>query len=561
MSDGAAATDVKGKRRFAAFLSYAHADAAIAAKLQARLERYRLPKHIADARAGGDAALGQIFRDREDLAAAPSLSDAIRAAIAKAEALIVICSPDAKASHWVGEEIALFQKLHPDRPVLAALVRGEPDHAFPEALTANGTEPLAADLRREGNGEALGFLKIIAGIAGVPLDALIQRDAQRRVRRVMWITAAALAAMLVMAIMTTLALQARNEAARQRAEAEGLVEYMLTDLREKLKGVGRLDIMSAVNARTKAYYGSGSVKSRVLDAQVMHLMGEDLEKLGKIEEAQKQFGAAYQATTDLLKSHRGNPDAIFAHAQSEYWMGYAAWRNADIDTAGRYWSAYLALAKDLARVESGTVRSWMELGYAHGNMCEFLMNGDRDVKGGIEHCREAIAQMRRAVAMDADNAVILKALSNRYGWLSDALVRTQGFGEAVELRKAEQQIVDRLVATDPRNVEYQVIQTWPQIGLGKIAEAQGQTDTATYHFDLARRQLERLTVAFPEDFSVLEYRIRTNILTARALRSAGRTGWRRYRDEAAALIGNTKTSNREGLPRMSAMLAKFDKGN
>ena len=32
-------------RRFAAFISYSHADAEIAAKLQRQLERYRLPKH------------------------------------------------------------------------------------------------------------------------------------------------------------------------------------------------------------------------------------------------------------------------------------------------------------------------------------------------------------------------------------------------------------------------------------------------------------------------------------------------------------------------------------
>ena len=46
------AGDITGKptgeaRRFAAFISYSHADAAQAAKLQRRLERYRLPKHIA----------------------------------------------------------------------------------------------------------------------------------------------------------------------------------------------------------------------------------------------------------------------------------------------------------------------------------------------------------------------------------------------------------------------------------------------------------------------------------------------------------------------------------
>ena len=165
-----------------------------------------------------------------------------------------MCSPDAATSPWVAAEIALFRELHPERPILAALLSGEPANAFPAALTANGNEPLAADLRPEGDSKQLGFLKIVAGIAGVPLDTLIQRDAQRRLRRVTAITFSALAAMLAMGIMTTFAIQARNEAARQRSEAEGLVEYMLTDLREKLRGVGRLDVMDAVNERAMEHY-------------------------------------------------------------------------------------------------------------------------------------------------------------------------------------------------------------------------------------------------------------------------------------------------------------------
>ena len=127
-------------------------------------------------------------------------------------------------------------------------------HCFPPNLATGGAEPLAADLRPHADGRRLGFLKLVAGLSGVGLDALVQRDAQRRLRRVTAVTAAALAAMLVMAVLTGLALSQRREAQRQRAEAEGLVEFMLTDLRDKLKGVGRLDVLPAVNERALTYY-------------------------------------------------------------------------------------------------------------------------------------------------------------------------------------------------------------------------------------------------------------------------------------------------------------------
>ena len=136
MAEGQGAEPKVDGRRFAAFISYSHADKDVAAKLQRKLERFRLPKHVALERSNGETAIGTIFRDREDLAAAPSLSAAIRDAIAQSDALIVVCSPDARDSRWVGEEIALFKALHPTRPILAALVRGDHRTAFPDALTA-----------------------------------------------------------------------------------------------------------------------------------------------------------------------------------------------------------------------------------------------------------------------------------------------------------------------------------------------------------------------------------------------------------------------------------------
>lgn len=551
-------------RRFAAFISYSHADAAEAAKLQRKLERYRLPKRIVETRDSGSTALGPIFRDREDLAAAVSLSEAIREAIAQAEALIVICSPDAATSPWVAAEIKLFRELHPQRPILAAILSGEPATAFPPALTVDGNEPLAADLRPKGDGPQLGFLKIVAGIAGVPLDSLIQRDAQRRIRRVTAITASALAAMLIMGIMTAYALHARNEAARQRAAAEGLVEYMLTDLREKLRGVNRLDVLSSVNNRAMQHYrAQGDLTTLSPDglekrARILHAMGEDEERRGDIDAAASKFLEAHRTTAALVSQTPNNPDRIFAHAQSEYWVGYAAWRKVDKATAGRYWRGYLTQAQRLARAEPRTVRSYMELGYAHGNMCELLMNKQRDVVGGLAHCRQSIAFEREALKLDPTNLTNGMALANRLGWMADALVSSGDLDQAILYREAEQRQIDALLARDPRNVELRVRQTWPQIGIGKIAESRGETDKAAATLKRALARLDAIAVDFPDDFLTLEYRIRTNIIIARNYRIAARGEWKTYRNNAAALIADAKNANEDGLPRMNAMLAKFD---
>src|SRR6187402_469038 len=130
---------------YRAFISYSHSDAAFARWLHSRLESYRLPSGVDQvASAGGPKRrLGPIFRDREELPASQDLSASVRAALAASDVLVVLCSPEARASRWVSREIELFRELGPERPILAAIVRGEPGEAFPEALT-DGREPLAA---------------------------------------------------------------------------------------------------------------------------------------------------------------------------------------------------------------------------------------------------------------------------------------------------------------------------------------------------------------------------------------------------------------------------------
>ena len=127
------------------------------------------------------------------------------------------------------------------------------------------------------------------------------------------VTAGAVLAMLLMAALALVALNARNEAQRQRAEAEGLIEFMLTDLRDRLRGVGRLDVMTAVNRRALAYYGGqqalGGISPASLErrARVLHAMGEDDFTRGNLDAALVAFREAHRTTAKNWRVHRTIP--------------------------------------------------------------------------------------------------------------------------------------------------------------------------------------------------------------------------------------------------------------
>lgn len=453
-------------RRFSAFISYSHADERVAARLHREIETYRLPKRLRD-RDGADVAggrLGAVFRDRADLAAADSLSAAIRAALADSGVLIVLCSPDAAGSRWVDAEIRLFREVNPGAPVLAAVVRGEPDAAMPAALTDDGREPLAADLREQGDGRKLGFLKIAAAMAGVPLDALIQRDAQRKLRRVMAVTVGALIALVAAISMMTYAIQQRNEAQAQRAEAErrrtqaeGLVEFMLTDLRDRLRGVGRIDIMRSAVGSALDSYGEGAQRGTLTPdsqgqlARLLHAVGEDDLDANRRGLATEAFQRAYSITAPLLADAPRDADRVFNHAQSEYWVGRIHLVRNDLVRTRPYWQRYHNLALRLNRLEPNSTRSLRELAYGRGNLCTVELAQRRP---GLALCRASYEPLAQLARLQPDDPTALRDLANRAGWLADALQRAGEVEEALSFRARQLTVARQLYHLDRQNWEH-----------------------------------------------------------------------------------------------------------
>ena len=377
--------------RYRAFISYSHDDARDAHWLHRALETYRLPGRLVGketAKGPVPRRLTPIFRDRDDLPASGDLSQSVRTALGQSDTLIVVCSPAAAASRWVNEEIRVFREVNPDGDILAAIVDGEPEaettglppeqECFPPALLEPGesgaaVEPVAADMRRSGDGRRMALLKLVAGLLGLSLDQLIQRDLQRRQRRVTAVTVVSVLISVFMAGLTLFAVSAQSEAERRKAEAEDLIEFMLNDLRTRLEPVGRLDVLDAVGEKVIEYYDSQN-RSQMSDddlgrrATAFHLLGEIDSASGDLDGAYRHFTPAYEATSRILAVDPQSPARIYEHSQSAYWVGYFALTREDLDLAEARFIEYRDLSQRLVELEPDNVEYRTEAAYAMSNL-------------------------------------------------------------------------------------------------------------------------------------------------------------------------------------------------
>lgn len=227
--------------RFAAFISYSHRDMAVARWLHRAIETYPVPRALVGTQGefgAVPARLRPVFRDEDELAGAAELGPKLRDALARSNALVVICSPTAAASVWVDREIVTFKSLNPGRPVFAVIASGTPggdERCFPTALLfdldANGAidrtrplEPLAPDLGKLDRRTVK--LKLAAGLLGVGYTRLHDREQHRRRRFAAAVGSFATVLLFVLSALSIaavtyagMAVRARNAALRAQRTA------------------------------------------------------------------------------------------------------------------------------------------------------------------------------------------------------------------------------------------------------------------------------------------------------------------------------------------------------
>lgn len=481
--------------RYKAFISYSHTDEALAAWLQRSLERYRIPGRLREANPDLPGRLHPVFRDKEELGCSTDLSDTLRAAISRSDALLVVCSPAAAASRYVNEEIQTFQALSPDRSILCLMVAGSPDPAsdecaFPSALLVNDSgealpEPLAADVRPTADGKRGALLKIAAGLLHVGIDDLRQRDQQRKVRFMSAVTAGALAIAVITIGLGLNAHYARQESEVRRTQAEEMIGFMLGDLRQKLQPIGKLDILDSVGDQAMDYFAALGDKLSGQDAlaRVMALrqIGEVRFQQGRLAPALEAFTVSRDFAQVLHEQNPAQNDYLFELGQAEFWVGYVAWERNDLNAADRAFRDYRAMSQMLAARAPENTDYRLELSYAVSNLGSVARERGA-TREALDYFLESV-EINRALLESAPNDVTLQFdLATGLSWLGSTYLDLGDLSHSDAAFKASLEILAAL-HQGGSNARYSEEYVDVAVLLAEVDSHRGDTVAARQHID------------------------------------------------------------------------------
>ena len=219
-------------------------DAEVAETLARSIRAYKLPRGVT--LPDPELDYRRIFVD----STGSEFDDSVKLLLDNTRYLVVICSPESKASLGIKGRLTYFQHFRRNEDIVAVIVRGEPVDSFPESFIERKVvrhimpdmhvvereetiEPVAADLRGDTPARRRQLLRyetvrITASVLGLHPDVLEQRHRRRQDRASLTAAGVVCGVFLVIScVFLRLGLIARNEG--RIAEAQTIKSIEVAD--------------------------------------------------------------------------------------------------------------------------------------------------------------------------------------------------------------------------------------------------------------------------------------------------------------------------------------------
>ncbi|XLZ71185.1 winged helix-turn-helix domain-containing protein [Massilia sp. SR12] len=240
-----------------------------------------------------------------------------------------------------------------------------------------------------------------------------------------------------------IARKAQQAAEKQRTDAEGLLTFMLGDFVDKLRPLGRLELLDDVSKKAMAYLaqpnmGAEEMSSIVPRAKALHVIAEVHIARAKRKEATE----AIEAAALLLKSLPPMKDraavkelGMNAFLQGQIHIAQGEWSDAE-----RSMKNYLDHAQNFVVLDPSDVDGWIEQSYAHNSLGSIAMRLSNFERAADEFGKSRALKLR-AFAKRPNSPSLTVDLANSSSWLAESRLKLGQIADAMSLYREEEKLL------------------------------------------------------------------------------------------------------------------------
>ena len=258
---------------------------------------------------------------------------------------------------------------------------------------------------------------------------------------------------LLAAALGATALASKKTAQQRRVQAEDLMEVMLGDFADKLRPLGRLELLDGVSSKAMQYLADSTdddetAKTLTQRAKALQLIGEVRRERAQAAGAEAAFIAAHTTLLAQSKKTPNDVEMLKNLGSSAFWIGQSRLEQNDWSTAQIWFSKYSEYSDRRAQLEPANVDGWIEQSYAHNSLGSLAQ-----MRGGLQSAAAeflvSIDLKTRALAKQPENRTLAAELADSLSWHAGTLESLGQLDSAMAGYRQERTIVESLHQSQP----------------------------------------------------------------------------------------------------------------
>lgn len=300
-----------------------------------------------------------------------------------------------------------------------------------------------------------------------------------------------------------MARQAQTLAEQHRTEAEDLMGYMLGEFVDKLRPLGKLELLDSVSNRALSYL---SDKKKANDSDIaLSQRAKSLQLISEVRiERADPIGAntALKAGHDILQQQlRSKPsDTVLLKSAGEnaFWLGKIHLDNKEWDSAQHYFEEYREFSDKLSTAAPDNVDGWIEQSYAHNSLGSLALQRS-DVKRAVKEFTLSVDLKTRAHKQKPEDNRLTADLADSLSWLASAQLQLGQLSSAESLSAQELALLQKLHADNSNDALWWKRLSSAWLHQAEVKQALGDISTSKSNLENARTLLEAIVARDPSN--------------------------------------------------------------
>jgi len=253
-------------------------------------------------------------------------------------------------------------------------------------------------------------------------------------------------------LMSFRSFEAEKQAQQKRLAAESLLGFMVGDFADKLRSIGRMDLLDGISNKALEYFSDFSdanndqylsTQARLQHGQTLEAMGEVAYSRDKIDEAKTALLAAREKLAPVLNEQPNNLELLKTLGANAFWLGQIQYDANNWQAVKPEFELYYTYSQAMYKIAPDSVDALMELSYATNSLGSLAMNL-QEFEQATAFFDESLNLKLLAKAKDPDNTALIADIADTRSWLASAALAKGDTDKAIEVHLQIQTEFERM---------------------------------------------------------------------------------------------------------------------